>query len=38
MGDNGHVMLAMAPAQQGQQGHNDNGKDACTLTIAMMPL
>ncbi len=28
----------MAPAQQGQQHHHDNGKDACALTMATTPL
>jgi hypothetical protein len=30
--------LAMAPAQQGQQCHSYNGKDACTSTMVMTPL
>jgi hypothetical protein len=32
-------MLVMAPVQQGQQeGHRDNSKDACAMTMVMMPL
>jgi hypothetical protein len=30
-------MLAMAPAQQGQQPHHDIGKDACASTMATTP-
>jgi hypothetical protein len=30
-------MLAMAPVQQGQWHHCDNGKDACAMTMVMMP-
>jgi hypothetical protein len=30
-------MLAMAPVQQGQWCHCDNGKDACAMTMVMMP-
>jgi hypothetical protein len=35
---NTHTILAIAPAQQGQQCHSYNGKDACALMMVMMPL
>jgi hypothetical protein len=34
---NARATLAMAPAQQGQQCHRYNGKDACAWTIVMTP-
>ncbi len=37
-GDNTRAMMAMAPVQQGQQCHRDNCKDACAMTMVMMPL
>jgi hypothetical protein len=30
--------MATMPSRQGQQCHCNDGKDACTLMIAMMPL
>ncbi len=35
---NTYAILAMAPAQQGQQCHSYNGKDACALRMVMTPL
>jgi hypothetical protein len=35
---NARAMLAMVPAQQGQQRHCDNNKDICASTMATMPL
>jgi hypothetical protein len=33
-----HAILAMMPAQQGQQCHSYNGKDACASMMVMTPL
>jgi hypothetical protein len=35
---NVRAILAMAPAQRGQQCHSYNGKDTCASTIVMTPL
>ncbi len=35
---NTRAILAIVPAQQGQQCHSYNGKDACASTMVMMPL
>ncbi len=35
---NARTILVMVPAQQGQQCHSYNGKDACASTMVMTPL
>jgi hypothetical protein len=35
---NARAILVMVPAQQGQQCHSYNGKDACASTMVMTPL